>query len=498
MVGFETVSTHVLQILGKLRMASILFQVIISLLALCLAYSVFTRKKAPAPLPPGPPQKPIIGNLGDLPPPGVQDWQHWLKHKELYGPISSVTVFGQTLVILNKARLAVELLEKRSAIHSSRLRTPFAYMSGWNHVLGTLAYSEDFRTTRKNLHRQIGSGATVSRFDKIQEAEVGRFLLRLFHRPDELIHHIRKQAGALILRVGYGYTIEPHERDPLVDLADKAMGDFGVAVAPGAWVVDYIPILRHLPSWFPGAGFKQIAEGFKKTVVTLSDQPYQWVKQRVAQNDFEPSLLSGLLETSNFVPGSEEERVTKWSAASLYAGGSDTTVSSIATFFLAMTLYPEAQRKAQAEIDRVVGHDRLPGFKDRPNLSYNNALIKEILRWHPVSPIALPHLSMEDDMCDGYFIPKGSSVLPNIWAFTHDPDVYPDPMQFKPERFIESDSHIPEYDPYMLAFGFGRRTCPGRVLADASVYLNVTQSLAVFNISKSIEDVAGMGNSFER
>jgi hypothetical protein len=91
------------------------------------------------------------------------------------------------------------------------------------------------------------------------------------------------------------------------------------------------------------------------------------------------------------------------------------TVSSIASFFLAMTLYPEAQRKAQEEIDRVVGTTRLPTFNDRPNLPYVDALVKEVLRWNPIAPMGVPHTSIKDDICEGYFIPKGSMVLPNIW-----------------------------------------------------------------------------------
>lgn len=179
-----------------------------------------------------------------------------------------------------------------------------------------------------------------------------------------------------------------------------------------------------------------------------------------------------------------------------------------------MTLYPDVQRKAQEEIDRVVGTDRLPGFEDREKLRYIDAIVKEVLRWHPVAPMGLPHVTSGEDVYEGYRIPKGALLLPNIWyvptdptyacldvvplcgvlvsfliqacllhrAFTHDPTTYHDPMTFKPERFL---STTPEPDPHTLSFGFGRRICPGRVLADSSIYLGVAQPLAVFNISKA-------------
>ena len=97
-----------------------------------------------------------------------------------------------------------------------------------------------------------------------------------------------------------------------------------------------------------------------------------------------------------------------------------------------MALYPEAQKKAQAEIDAVVGPDRLPNFEDRPSLPYINAVVKESMRWHVPAPLgafllssvlfliltgseAIPHMATNDDEYDGYYIPKGTVVLGNAW-----------------------------------------------------------------------------------
>ena len=124
---FETF-IHKLHLCGNpfLRMASLpLMYGIVSLLVLYLINKlVFTRKKLP--LPPGPKGLPIIGNVGDLPPKGGLEWQHWLKHKDLYGPLSSVTVFGQTIILIHDLETALELLDKRGAKYSSRPRMVFA------------------------------------------------------------------------------------------------------------------------------------------------------------------------------------------------------------------------------------------------------------------------------------------------------------------------------------------------------------------------------------
>ena len=87
-------------------------------------------------------------------------------------------------------------------------------------------------------------------------------------------------------------------------------------------------------------------------------------------------------------------------------------------FFLAMALYPETQVKAQAELDAIIGTERLPEFSGRPSLPYVNALVKELLRWHPATPIGLPHRIVADDEYNGYVLPGGATIVANVW-FVH-------------------------------------------------------------------------------
>ena len=154
-----------------------------------------------------------------------------------------------------------------------------------------------------------------------------------------------------------------------------------------------------------------------------------------------------------------------------------------------MLLHPANQQIAQEEIDRVVGSDRLPSFSDRPNLPYVEALWKEVLRWNTIGAMGLPHASTEDDTVvvktssgeETYTIPKGSMLMPGVWWFLRDPSRYKDPDTFEPKRFL---GEHPETDPATVTFGFGRRACPGRMLADATAWLTMAQTLAVFDIRK--------------
>jgi cytochrome P450 len=118
-------------------------------------------------------------------------------------------------------------------------------------------------------------------------------------------------------------------------------------------------------------------------------------------------------------------------------------------------------------------------------------VVEEAQRWHPITPMGLPHAAEEDDTIDGVRIPKGAYLIPAIWWFTRDPATYHDPEIFKPERFL-----APYNEPSAtnVTFGFGRRICPGKVLADSSIYLMFVQSLAVFDIRKAVD---GNGQSIE-
>ncbi|RWA10840.1 hypothetical protein EKO27_g4261 [Xylaria grammica] len=445
--------------------------------------------KARQPLPPGPKGLPLVGNLNDLPKPGALEAHHWLEHKRLYGPISSVTVFGQSIIIINDAQLAFELFEKRSSKYSSRPNQLFASeLVGWKKTLGMSPYNQRFRVMRKNLARLIGSNSAVAQFGDLQKAEVGHFLLHVLRSPENLLDHIRKAVGTIVLKITYGYTAESHQDDFLINLVGDAMDKFARAAVPGAFLVDLFPFLNGLPDWVPGTAWKKTARQWESELMCVTDIPYTFVKHQMAQGKHETSFMSRLIEAGDSDP--EASDINKWSAMSLYAAGADTTVSAIATFYLAMTLYPEAQRRGQEEIDQVVGKDRLPTLADRGNLPYIDAIVKETLRWHPVAPMGLPHESTEDDVCEGYFIPKGSMVFANVWHFTHDPEIHPDPEVFKPERFLAADGHEPEPDPHRFVFGFGRRICPGSILADKTLFLMVAQSLAVFNMSRCPVDGA--------
>ncbi|EAU84306.1 cytochrome P450 [Coprinopsis cinerea okayama7 len=403
------------------------------------------------------------------------------------GDICSITVLGQPLIILNSAKAAFEMLDKKSAIYSDR---PVLQMGGelvgWKNTLVLLPYGDRFRRYRKFFHQSIGSFHAMKRFLPLEEREMRRFLQKLIAKPDDLASHIRWTVGSVILKVSHGYDVK-EIRDPFVELAERATEQFALATAPGGHLVDVIPALRHLPTWFPGAGFRRRACVWSQTLSQMVDQPFAFVQQQMAAGVAQPSFTSVMLENKNMTQ--EELFDLKWSAASLYSGAADTTVSALYAFFLAMTMFPHVAKRAQQEIDAVIGTDRLPGFADRERLPFGRLAI-----WMSATSLisppskAVPHRVMQDDVHDGYLIPKGSLVIPNVWKITHDPRTYRDPMVFNPDRFLSSETRAAEPDPRDICFGFGRRTCPGAHLADTTLFIMCATTLAVVDISKRIEN----------
>ncbi|KAG7096665.1 hypothetical protein E1B28_004080 [Marasmius oreades] len=445
---------------------------------------LLNTRREKRPLPPGPRGLPFIGNVFDMP--SEKEWLTFAQWGDTYGDISSVTVLGQTIVILNSLKAAVDMLDKKSLIYSDRpVLQMGGEMVGWKNTLALLPYGDRFRRYRRLFHSLIGSQAIIRQYHPASELETEKFLQRVLKDPTHLQDHIRRTAGAVVLRISHGYEVE-ESHDPFIQLADLATEQFSMATSPGQFLVDVVPVLRHVPDWLPGAGFKRTAKEWASTLLEMVEQPHNYVKQQIAAGTAMPSFSSSRLENKDL--DDEEEFDLKWSAASLYSGASDTTVSAIYAFFLAMTLYPQVLKKAQAEIDLVVGNERLPRIEDRSRLPYVDALVKEVFRWNSVVPLAVPHRAMQNDIHEGFFIPKGSLILPNIWKLTHDPKIYFNPMEFNPDRYISAEGRGVEPDPRPLCFGFGRRICPGMHLADVSVFASCAMSLAVFDVSKRTEN----------
>ncbi|KAH9029938.1 cytochrome P450 [Lactarius pseudohatsudake] len=429
-------------------------------------------------LPPGPPGLPFLGNIADMP--KDYEWRHWAKHKDIYGPISSVCIMGQPIIILNSLKVCEDLLEKRAVIYSGRPVLRFAgEMIGWNLQMILSPYGERFRSMRKLVARHIGTNTGIAKFRPAQEREAIHFLARVSENPDNFLKDIRLSVAAIFLKMSYGYNVEREKSDPLLNVIDTAADEFYIATSPGAWLVDTLPILRFVPSWMPGAGFRKVAERYRRTNLEQTYRPLEFVKRRMLDKTAVPSFTSALLESEL---GTLDTETLPFAATSLFGGGTDTVVATISTFVLAMVLFPTCSSRRRRRSIALSARAVFPNFTDRERLPYLSALYKELLRWHVIGPMGIPHSAIQDDWYGDYFIPKGSLVMSNLWRvprhlvrsptdsqppkreIANDPEIYEDPGTFRPERFLGRSecSRPPRVRVRLWAARLSRRSASGR------------------------------------
>ncbi|KAJ1306503.1 hypothetical protein OPQ81_007505 [Rhizoctonia solani] len=437
-------------------------------------------------LPPGPKQLPLIGNM-----PPKEDWLTFSSWSKQYavpsaGDMFYLSILGRPLIVVNSMQIASDLLDKRSANYSERPTFQMAgEIMGWSKSVVLSQYGDRLKRYRKLLHSVLGR-SSAPRFRPLQQHEALRFAIRMMKTPEDLVQHIRHNAAAVIMKIGYGYDVSSTS-DRYISIAERALSLFAAATVPGAHLVDLFPWLRH----FPGVSTSKVAKEGNEALMEMVERPF---------GDVKASLEKGTIEDSNsfvassLIAGADDDDHIQWAAASLYAGGADTTVSAVETFFLAMALYPDIQRRAQEEIDRVctVYGDattrRLPTIADRESLPFTWAIYQECLRWGVVTPCQY-HVSRDEDVYDlghGAYnqvrIPKGTLVVVNTWSILHNPDTYPNPFQFDPTRYIGPS---PQPDPRDVAFGWGRRRCPGIMIGDDYVFATICTTLATLSISNA-------------
>ncbi|KAJ7626299.1 cytochrome P450 [Mycena polygramma] len=442
-------------------------------------------KKNAAPFPPSPKGVPVFGNAADLP--QSQPWLTFSRWAEDYGPIVHLRILGKSIIIINDLNYAIDLLDKKGRIYSNR---PALVMGGeivgWNKGPALIQFGKKWADYRRLMAQFLGTRSKIETTytNTLQSATHG-FLRNLLQSPIVWKDHGYRFAGAIVLNIAYGYQAKDRD-DPLVKLVDEAMDQFSEVTATNAFAVDIFPLLKFVPQWFPGTAWKKKAEHYRTTLQTMLDTPYEWVRKQMAIGTSASCVVSDLLESNKYSDAGEH--LIKWTAAGIYSGGAETTPAVIETFFLAMILQPEAQRRAQNELDAVLGHCTAPRLADRDRLPFMEALISEVLRVYTIAPLGLPHAAAEDDIYNGFFIPRDAIIIANNWHFYRDRNIYSDPEIFRPQRFVETASHTKERDPRDMLFGYGRRACPGVHLADASMWLLFASILMFFDISAPVED----------
>ncbi|KAI0705584.1 cytochrome P450 [Earliella scabrosa] len=440
------------------------------------------------PLPPGPKPLPIIRNALDIP--TTMMGQRFKEMTDKHGDVVYLDALGDHMIILGSHEAAIELLDTRSANYSSRVQSVMAQIAGWEWIFSLMPYGPVWRRRRKEMHQFFHPNAVVQ-YQPLQQREAAKFLKKLLAKPDTFLHQVRLSFASTIMRISYGIEVA-NENDEYAQAVEDGVATFNLAFVPGAFLVETFPSLMHVPSWLPGGGFKRLAAAWQKIAHRMRDKPFERTVEAMNAGNAESSIVTVMMEKLQNRKDTdiEEERILARDTAALaYAAGADTTISTVQTFFMAMACYPEVRRKAREELDAVVGPHRLPSFEDRDSLPYIAAVAKESMRWQSVVPLGMPHRSLADDEYNEFFIPAGSAVIANLWAFSRDERMYPDPETFNPDRFLKDGKINPDVrDPNTFVFGYGRRICPGKHFAEASLFIMIASILHALTIEHALDE----------
>lgn len=309
-------------------------------------------------------------------------------------------------------------------------------------------------------------------------------------QPEEFVDHVKRYAVSVLTSILAGVRAPRAVSPFVVDFFD-ASESFIKLIEPGAHPpVDLIPILKYVPARW--ASWKRICSSIRTRQFEIYDSLLDTCAQRIANNTRSGCYLEQVIEGQERL--GVDWGIIRGSCAAILEGGADTSSMYIRTLVLLLVAFPDVQKKAQEEIDIVIGVERAPILQDFVGLTYVRALVKEIVRFRTLAPLGLPHYTTRDEIVDGFVVPKESTIFVNQWAMLHDPDAYEDPDTFRPERFMSSkfgtkDGVSDEGRREDLHFGGGRRICAGINTANDTMLRESSQSvLSKHNLLLSPDD----------
>ncbi|KAI1487972.1 cytochrome P450 [Biscogniauxia mediterranea] len=457
---------------------------------IALCYKLSGVGHRPKGYPPGPPTLPLIGNLHLMPKEKVHlQLQKWA---EEYGPIYSLILGTKVMIVLSSDKTISDLLDKRSNIYSSRPEMYLTSMIGGNSRMLLMEYGELWRKLRSVVHNSLNVKAART-YVPYQDLENKAMLLGFLETPSQFIDHIRRYTNSLTTQMVFGFRTTSID-DPKLKQLYHGFEKFGeVAVSTTASLVDLFPILRQLPdALLPSRRYvKELHRKESKLYVGH----YLDTKKKLREGTAKPCFCVDIVRAQE--KDGLSDMLCGYTSGSMLEAGSDTTAATLVGFMQAIVIFPEVVKAAQEELDRVCG-DRIPDLNDLPDLPYIRGCMKESLRWMPTVLIGVPHAVVRDDEYMGYTIPKGASVVWNVWTVHNDPNRHPNPRRFDPTRWAHDSQTSAEAannrDPTKrdhFVFGAGRRLCQGMHIADRSLFLAISRLLWAFDFKRPIDQTTG-------
>ncbi|KAF8578909.1 cytochrome P450 [Ramaria rubella] len=455
-----------------------------------LVFKAINTGRRSSKLPPGPATVPILGNLHLFPKNSLHlKLTEWSK---VYGDIYSLKLGPGTVVVLTSPRAVRELLDKRSASSPDRSPHYMAELVTGGMNIAIARYDKHWKPLRRVTHEILNRNSCMTTFLPVQQAEATQLMHDLLSQPQEFYNDIKRYSTSVMTSVLFG-TRCPDYNAPIMTEFHHALGLWQQVLELGAHPpVDLLPILKYVPErWAPWKTLcRKVRYLQRQLYFGLRDQ----CENRIREGKRNGCFLEEVIDNSKKYCLDRE--MIAFLGGSLIEGGAETTSLFLQSLVILLVAFPEVQKKAHEEIDRVIGRERVPTLDDFKDLPYVQAIVKETHRFRPVATLAFPHASMVEETIDGYVIPKGTAIFMNIWGILHDETVFDEPERFNPDRFLASEYGTKAHADqtafrHDLVFGSGRRICAGIHLAQNSISINAMNFLWGFNFNEAIDHVTG-------
>ncbi|XP_074905065.1 cytochrome P450 2K1-like [Buteo buteo] len=425
--------------------------------------------------PPGPRALPIIGNLHlfDL----KRPYRTYLQLSKLYGPVFSVQMGLRKIVVLSGYETVKEALVNQADAFAERPKIPifqdltrgygivFAHGENWKVMRRfTLTTLRDFGMGKRDIEDRI-----VEEYGYLADSIVAQE-----GKPFDGSKMINAAVANIIVTIILGKRFDCKD-SRFMRLIDLIKENVRLAGKPLVTIYNIFPqlgsllrankiLLQHRDE------FQAYLEAtFVECLKTLDKNDQRnFIDAFLVKQQEEKSTTNGYFHNDNLLS----------LISNLFTAGIETISTTLNWGFLLMLKYPEIQRKVQEEIERVIGSNP-PRIKHRTQMPYTDAVIHEIQRFANILPLNLPHETVADVTLKGYFIPKGTYIIPLLASVLQDKSQWEKPDMFYPEHFLDANGKFVKKDAFM-PFSAGRRICAGETLAKMELFLFFTRLLQKF------------------
>ncbi|XP_069831996.1 cytochrome P450 2K1-like [Dendropsophus ebraccatus] len=453
---------------------SVLLSIIVCIFLVTILYK--QKEDVPPNYPPGPKPLPIIGNIFDL---DVN--RPYLSFQELakkYGPVFTIKVGFKKMVVLCGYDTVREALVNHADVFVDRPDLPaFMDATKGHGVVFTNGHNwKKMRRFTASTLRGFNMGK-ITLEDKINEES--NYLVETFKsyrgEPFDNTMILNAAVANIIVSIilGHRFDYDDPKLQRLMSLVMHIMETLG---SPMALLYNAFPPLMR---WLPGS---------HKTLRPTTDELHLFIREiftkqrdQLDVND-QRSLIDHFLgKQKEEKPHAEsyfhDENLTSL-LTELFAAGMETTSTTLRWSLLLMMKYPEVQKNVQKEVEMVIGSAE-PQVAHRQRMPYTHAIINEIQRFANVAAINLPHQTAQDVTLQGFFIPKGTQIIPSLTSVLRDPKYFKKPDDFHPQHFLDSDGNFVNNEAF-LPFSAGKRSCAGENLAKMELFLFFTKLLQNF------------------